>query len=356
MIRINSIVLKNFRCYTSNNVVFLNNINILLGNNATGKTSIVEAIGLLSVGHSFRTNNDKELIKNDQEAYFVEYNISDNKEKSKVSIAFDGKVRRIVVNGKQIKNLKDFIGKYKVISFIPEDIRIIVGEPKLRRKFLDYNISIYNQEYLSNLVTYNRVLKERNEVLKNYKEKNDEMLLKTYTDKLVECGKRIIEARESFINEINTIINTKVEVLSDNKDNSSVMYKPNVDKDDFENSINKAKERDIAFATTTVGPHRDDFDILINNKSASSYGSQGQIKTVALGIKLCCVDIVKKINDNILIVLDDVFGELDEIRQNQILKLLKEDYQMFITTTSINGIDENILNNSNILNINDIRR
>lgn len=357
MIKINSIILKNFRCYDNYRVDFTKkNINIFLGNNATGKTSIVEAISLLSICRSFRTSNDKEMIKREKEAFYLEYSLDNQGENNKISIAFDGKTKKIVVNNKTVGKLSDFFGKYKVVSFIPEDIRIITGEPKLRRKFLDLSISIYNRDYLKTLLVYNKILKERNELLKNSEGKLDNTLFKTYTDKLIECGKLIINERSEFINKVNGLINDKVLILSNGNDKCHVNYRPNVSSEEFERRIYESKDKDLLFKTTNVGPHRDDFSIYINENDASSYGSQGQIKTASLAIKLCCVDIVKEINDNILIILDDVFGELDGIRQNQILKLLNNEYQMFITTTSIKGIDENILNNSNIFDLNTERR
>ena len=161
MIKINSIILKNFRCYDNYRVDFTEkNINIFLGNNATGKTSIVEAISLLSICRSFRTSNDKEMIKREKEAFYLEYSLANQGENNKISIAFDGKTKKIVVNNKTVGKLSDFFGKYKVVSFIPEDIRIITGEPKLRRKFLDLSISIYNRDYLKTLLVYNKILKE----------------------------------------------------------------------------------------------------------------------------------------------------------------------------------------------------
>lgn len=356
MIKINTIELQNFRCFTKNNYSFGDKINILVGDNAVGKTSIVEAIALLSTCRSFRTSSDRDMIKNDAPNYYVEYYIEKEELKDKVSIAFDGKTRKIVVNGKQMKSSSDFVGKYKVITFSPNDIRLVIGEPKIRRKFLDTNISIFDCQYFNNLLVYNKILKERNEILKKDKEEIDRTLLKIYTDKLIECGKIIIEGRNKFINNINNLINEKTNILSNYSDNCDIKYIPNTLVSSYEKDMINSIEKDIILKTTTVGVHRDDFIININGDLAHTHGSQGQIKTIALSIKLCCVDIIRKVTEDIFIVLDDVFGELDENRQNQILKLLINDKQMFITTTSINGIDKKILDNSNILNINNIGR
>lgn len=351
MIRIKEVKLNNFRCYDSCSTQFSDNINIIYGNNATGKTSIVEAISLLSICKSFKTNNDKELIKFDTDCFFNSYIVTKDNDKITIKLSCDGKNKKLIVNNKAIKTISSFVGTIKTVTFSPDDARIITDDPKRRRKFLDSNISVLDKEYLNALTDYNKVLKERNELLKQT-DNIDNNLLSIYNDSLISNGKVIINKRNDFINRINKYYNNKINTLSLGKDCGKLVYKPNVSVDDIELTFLNTVNYDLITKTTNCGPHRDNFEVVLNDNEASAYGSKGQIKTLALALILSLVDIFKDIDDNIVIVLDDVFGELDFERQNQILQLLDDKYQLFITTTTIENINKEIIEKSKIIETN----
>ena len=306
---------------------------------------------MLGTTKSFRTSIDKDLIKKNGDFYYIDYEIMESNTPKKIEISFDGNKKTIYENKKQLNLINEFIGKYCVVTFSPNDIRIVTGEPKTRRKFIDVSISMMNRDYFNSLVYYNKLLKERNELLKDESLLADNNMLTIYTNKLIEFGKNIIKYRTDFINQINTWLSQKIKVLSNNEDFGNIEYKPNVSIDMYDSEMLKAKEKDLIYHTTTIGPHKDDFVLYLNNIECSSFGSQGQIKTAVLSLKLCLIEILKMNNDNIIIILDDVFGELDMYRQNQILKLLDDDYQVFITTTTINNINKDLLKDSTIINI-----
>ena len=347
MIKIKDIKLSNFRCYDKKDVSFSDNINIIYGNNATGKTSIVEALSLLGTCKSFKTNNDKDLIRFEQECYYNVYNVIKNEDKLLIKLSCDGKNKKLIINNKHIKSISIFVGEIKALVFSPDDVRIITDDPKTRRKFLDRNISLIDNKYLNALIEYNKILKERNELLKG--EEIDNNLLSIYTNGLIKNAKVIIEKRNEFINRINDYYNSKIDSLSLGKDCGKLVYKPNVNLNDIETVFLNTINYDLYTKTSNCGPHRDNFDVLLNGNDSTSYGSKGQIKTLALALILSLIDIFKEIDDNIIIILDDVFGELDFERQNQILKLLDEKYQLFITTTTIENIDKEIIEKSKII-------
>ena len=198
---------------------------------------------------------------------------------------------------------------------------------------------------MKTLIDYNKVLKERNELLKS-DNIIDDNLLSIYNNKLICDGKTIIKKRKEFIDTINIYFNEKINVLSCGVDCGKLVYKPNVDFDDIEDVFLRTINYDLISKTTNCGPHRDDFYVILNDNEAMLHGSKGQIKTLALSLILSIVDIFREIDDNLVVILDDVFGELDNTRQEQILKLLDNKYQLFITTTSINSINSEIIQKS----------
>lgn len=354
MIYIKNIKLNNFRCYKNSFFSFERGINVIIGNNAVGKTSLVEAVGMIGTGKSFRTNYDKDLISINNSFYFVSFKVEDVQDKNTctVNIGSDGKQKKVTKNEKPYKSLSDFIGMIKVVVFSPEDLKIIKGDPKNKRRFLDSSISSLNKNYLFALINYNKVLKERNELLKSFQDSNVNFtLLDVYTEKIIEEGKKIILYREEFIKKMNPIVCDKVANISFNKEQAEIIYKPNVEYNNIEKGFKENLKNDLFMKTTTIGPHRDDFEVIINKERASITASQGQIRTLALSLKISLVDLIKETDSNIIIILDDVFSELDNERQNYLMKLLEKENQIFITTTLISNIDEEIIKKSNIISI-----
>ena len=353
MFFLKSIKLKSFRCVKTKEYSFNNKINIICGKNATGKTSIVEAIHVLGVCKSHRTTSDNELVNDGSMFYSLSAIVSDNdKLDDEITILYTQNRKKITLNNKMFKNMSEYIGYFKVVMFCPEDIVLVNGTPKDKRRFLDLNISAFDREYIYFLMDYKRILKGRNEYLKNTNiETIDYVLLKTYSDKLVELGREIIRKRRMFISELNNTYKEKVNIISGGTEEAFIEYLPNCDENLLWKNMQNNIKYDIINKTTFVGPHKDNFIIKINNMDSSIYASQGQKKTLTLGIKLALVDVIKKYDDKIIVILDDVFGELDCERQNNIMKLITINHQIFITTTSVDGLIEEVLKNSKIINI-----
>lgn len=354
MFYLKSIKLNGFRCFNSTNFDFESKINIIYGANAVGKTSLVESIQILSSCKSHRTTDDSDLINNKLGFYnIVGEIISNSGISNEVKIICNQKGKKISLNNKTYKNMSDYVGYFKVVMFCPEDIMLVKGTPKEKRRFLDMSICLFDKEYMKTIIRYKKILKQRNEYLKlvNNEYKLDEVLLKTYTNELIVLGKNIIIKRKNFINALNETLNSKVNTISSGNEIANIEYIPNCDEYNIEKTFETNLKFDLYSKTTSVGPHKDTFIVNINGNDSSVFASQGQQKTLTLSIKLALADVIKKYDKNLIIVLDDVFGELDNHRQNNILKLINTGNQIFITTTNINGLTEDVLKNSKLIYI-----
>jgi DNA replication and repair protein RecF len=249
------------------------------------------------------------------------------------------------------RNISDYLGNINIVLFSPDDLDLVKGSPSVRRKFLDQNIGQINKNYLNALIKYRKLLKERNELLKTENVIIDIDLLDVITKALIDEAKIIIKEREAFIHNINKDIKEFSMTLSNNKEWVQMVYNPHTNVDNLWKTSEDRKSYDIFSKTTTWGPTRDDIKILVNEEEASIYCSQGQIRTACIATKLALARLYKGYNDKIIVILDDVLSELDNYRQEQVLKLIDSDIQTFITTTSLDNIDEYVLKDSNILEI-----
>jgi DNA replication and repair protein RecF len=340
---ITNIELKNFRLFDSKKIETDNSLVILSGKNATGKTTILEGIYLSSTTKSHRTTNLDELIKNDKD--FSSVVVTENK-KYKTVISKDGK--SFYINSKEITNASEFIGNLKVVMFSPYDLELINGSKGPRRRFLDLEISLLDKVYLNASMAYKRLLKERNELLKSSNEVNL-IALDVLTKQLIEELEVISNKRNDFIKLIN---NELIEISKElNVEEISLEYERTYSDDIYESF--KLKEKyDIISKTTNIGAHRDDFVIKINDKKASSYASEGQIRTIIIAIKLAIKNIIEKVsNIEPIILLDDVFAALDQTRIMSLIKYLKNAKQAFITTASILDIPDELLKDALVIRI-----
>ena len=355
MFSLNKIDLKEFRCYKNASFSFSNkNKTIFVGKNAPGKTSIVEAIYYLAFAKSFRTNKDEEIIKNVDNfanTFYLKGLFSDN---TTIEIGYDGENKVIKKNNNKIKTLSQMVGYFMVALFCPDDLLLVKGDPKNRRKFIDSSLCQVDKEYLAALQASKKTLKERNEYLKlidGDETRLDNSYLDAITQNYIASSEVVVKKRANFIKDINVIAKKIVSEISDANDEINLEYKPSVNVDNFWITYKEKKMLDLYAKTTTWGPSRDDFDIVINDKDASSCASQGQVRTSCLALKLAVVEYYKKVTENIIVILDDVFSELDENRQNKILECISDNYQVFITTTNINLLTKNALENSDIIEI-----
>ncbi|MDD3999294.1 MAG: DNA replication/repair protein RecF [Bacilli bacterium] len=348
MIYLQGLKLNNFRCYTQGDFEFSSGINILVGENAVGKTSIAEAIHCLGFLKSHKASGDNEMIRKGADFSVIKADIVKSGKVNEVLLSLTSQGKKIQVNHKVFRQLSEYLGYLHVVFFCPEDLDIVKGSPSIRRKFLDSNLCSINEAYIKDLILYRKILKQRNEVLKNYN-KYDRRLLDILTKSMIPPATTIIDERKKFIDAINPLIEEKSRFISGGQERVTLIYQPNLT-GSIEGLIANTKN-DLLAKTTTLGPHRDDFCFEINGAKASQYASQGQQRTAALALKLAFADYLKEKTEDIVIILDDVFSELDSKRQNEILKLMNSEYQIFITTTTINNLASEILEGSKIMTI-----
>lgn len=345
---ITNLKLQNFRNYNKLNINFNNNINILYGDNAQGKTNILESIFISSIGKSFRTNKDKELIKFGEQFSKIEVDFSKSDRTGKVKIEISDK-KNIFVNGIKIKKLSELLGVIHIVMFTPDDINILKNGPAQRRRFLDIFIGQLRPNYIYNLNMYLKTLEQRNNYLKQIKMENkSEEFLEIWDEKLAEYAEKVFEYRFEFIEKIKEKIKDVHNIITENNEIIKIIY--NSDFDNKENFIKKLKNNrklDIMKGYTTKGVHKDDFDMYINNQLINVYGSQGQHRTAILSLKMSELKVVHdEIGENPILLLDDFMSELDEKRRNNFLKNIN-DTQVLITCTekiNIENLDYNVYN------------
>ena len=340
---IKSIKLENFRNYESLELDFENGTNILYGDNAQGKTNVLEAIYLSATTKSHKGSKDKEIIKFEKDESHIRMFLDKEGMEYRVDMHLRrSKSKGIAINGQPIKKAADLVGLLNVVFFSPEDLSIIKDGPSDRRKFVDMELFQIDKYYLYNLNQYNKIINQRNKLLKDFYFNTDlNETLQVWNMQLVTYGKQIISRREKFVEQLNEIIFDIHKNLSGGKEELTIIYEPNVGEDEFENKLKSSQERDIKLKMTSVGPHRDDFCFMINGVDIRKYGSQGQQRTAALSLKLAEIELLKKVTGDLpVLLLDDVLSELDSNRQNYLLNSIG-DIQTIITCT---GLDEFINN------------
>ena len=345
---INNIKIKNFRNYIDENISLNKNLNIFYGENAQGKTNIIESIFLTGMGKSFRTSKDNEMINfNSQNAVIeVEFEKSDRDGKIKIEL---GNKKNIYLNGIKLKKLSELLGNINLVIFSPEDINIIKGSPQNRRKFLDIMISQLRPNYLNCLTNYLKTLEQRNNYLRQIKEeRKDEDLLDIWDEELAEYAIEIYKYRNEFIEKIKEKIKDIHNKITKNREDINIEYISMCkNKDEFLNALKERRKLDIIKGYTTRGVHRDDFIVYINEKEINIYGSQGQNRTAMLSLKLSELKVVcDEIGEEPILLLDDFMSELDENRRKSFLENINET-QVIITCTekiNIEKIDETSFN------------
>ena len=340
---VRSLEIKDYRNYEQLILLFDDGINILYGENAQGKTNILEAIYLGGTTKSHRGSKEKEIIRFNKEEAHVRIIVEKNKETHRIDMHLKkNKAKGVAIDTIPIKRQGELFGMLNLVFFSPEDLNIIKNGPGERRRFLDMELCQLDKVYMYHLSNYNKSLAQRNNLLKQISV-NRELLdtLYIWDAKLTEHGNIVIETRKSYIEKINSLIYPIHKKLTGGKEEILLRYEPNVNKEDFEETLKKTRERDLCLKMSSVGPHRDDMLFLIDNKDVRKYGSQGQQRTSALSLKLAELELVKEtINDNPVLLLDDVLSELDRNRQNYLLNSIG-DIQTIITCT---GLEEFINN------------
>lgn len=340
---IQSIELRNFRNYESLDIHFDGGTNILYGDNAQGKTNILEAAYLSGTTKSHKGSRDKEMIRFGENESHIRTVVKKNEKEYQI----DMHLRRngskgVAINKIPIKKASELFGILNIVFFSPEDLNIIKNGPSERRRFIDLELCQLDKLYLSDLSNYNKVLNQRNKLLKDIYYRQDLIeTLPMWDSQLMEYGRRIIQKRKQFVEELNDIITEIHMSISGGREQLILKYEPNIDDIFFEDELLLARNRDLKLCQTTVGPHRDDMLFSIGGIDIRKFGSQGQQRTSALSLKLSEIDLVKKsIHSTPVLLLDDVLSELDSNRQNYLLGSIT-DIQTVITCT---GLEEFVKN------------
>lgn len=341
---INKIKLQNFRNYNEQEINLNKSINVFYGDNAQGKTNILEAIFLCTFGKSFRTNKEKELIKlgKDNANVIIEYEKKDRD--GKISISISDK-KQILVNGIKIKKLSELFGNINIVIFTPDDINILKGGPALRRRFLDMMIGQLKPNYVYILNMYIKTLEQRNNYLRQIKEENKpENLLDIWDEKLIEYADIIYKYRKEFIDKIKKKINIIHKKITDEKEEINIQYISNCEsKEVYSELLKQRRKLDIIKGFTTKGIHRDDFEIYINNKELSIYGSQGQNRTAILSLKLSELQVIyDEIEEEPILLLDDFMSELDINRRKNFLNNINNTQVIITCAEKIEFLKENV--------------
>ncbi len=349
---IKSIELNNFRNYEVANIEFDKNINILYGDNAQGKTNLLEACYYSAISKSFKSTKDKEIIRFGQDYLSIKTIIDKNDREYAIDISINNNKKTIKVDNVKINKTSDLLGLLNVILFSPEDLNIIKNGPSERRRFFDNEISQIDRIYLSDLINYNKVLNNRNKLLRDIAFDNSiKDTLDVWDMQLVEYGKKIIKRRREFIDELKYYVKDKHFKISGGKEELIINYEPSIDDIFFEDELIGNREKDLKYAQTSVGPHRDDISFKIDGIDIRKFGSQGQKRCSALSLKLSEIDIVSNIiKDKPVLLLDDVLSELDSNRQKFLLESIS-DIQTIITCTGLDDFVNNRFDVNKVFNI-----
>lgn len=352
---IKRLILLNYRNYKELDLGFSKNVNVIMGDNAQGKTNILESIYYCAFAKSHRTSRDKELINWESNDAYISASIGKERldKRIDINILKDGK-KAIRINSIKINKIGELFGTFNVVMFSPEDLKIIKDSPGVRRRFIDMEICQLNSKYYYNLVQYNKVLNERNIILK--KRNSSEDMLEIYDEQLANFGEYIIKHRIEYLDKLNFYGSEIHKDITLNKENIEFKYQSTIKnlnniRENFLELLKKNRSRDIEKGISTIGPHRDDFTVNINGIDTKSYGSQGQQRTAVLTMKFSSLRIIRETTGEYpILLLDDVLSELDFNRKRYILSTIGE-IQTIITCTGIEDIHEYLDSNAKVFNV-----
>ena len=339
---IKELKLKNFRNYKDLTIDFDERVNLITGQNAQGKTNLIESLYLSSMGRSFRTSHDGEMIRFGEESAYVKVNAQREYVDTKVEILLkNGVGKAIRKDGCSVRKTADLLDNIVIVIFSPEDLKIVKDEPEKRRRFIDRELSQIKPAYYDAYMHYRRALMERNSYLKN--DKIEESMLDIWDEGLIKYGALLMKYRSDFVDELSDISGNIHFNITNGKERVVLKYDPDIDiagdigtQEEFiSRQLVASRENDIRRGSTTRGPHKDDISFIIDNINVRNYGSQGQQRTCALSLKLAELEIIRnETGENAILLLDDVMSELDEERREYLIRALT-DNQIFITTTDI---------------------
>lgn len=347
---IKDIKLNNFRNY---NTLFLSldkGINIIYGDNGQGKTNLLEAIYVLALTKSHRSFIDTNLIKEHCSSAFVSGNLSKESMCTKYEIGLGERKKQLKIDGDKVNKTSDYLSKINIVIFYPDDLELVKGSPNVRRRFLNMELSQLHAGYYTILNDYNKLLKMRNDYLKKSMNNFDENYFSILTSYFIDKSILILKMRKKFVDKINYYIRDIFMHIS-SLDNFFIKYDSFVEVEDnaenmkiqMQSLYDNIRQKELKYKTTLIGPHRDDFSFMIGEMDLKSFGSQGQQRMAVLSLKLSEIEIFKCYKkESPILLLDDVFSELDDFKKNNLLNYITENIQTIITTTDLSDIDESI--------------
>ncbi|MGF3105479.1 DNA replication/repair protein RecF [Rossellomorea sp. DUT-2] len=354
---IEQLELRNYRNYESIDVSFENKVNVILGENAQGKTNIMESIYVLAMAKSHRTSNDKDLIRWDEEYAKIKGRIQKYNGALPLELILSKKGKKAKSNHLEQSKLSQYVGNMNVVMFAPEDLHLVKGSPQVRRRFIDMEIGQVSPVYLHDISLYQKILQQRNHYLKQLqtRKQKDQTMLDVLTEQFIEMAVKITKKRFEFVQLLESWAKPIHSGISRNLETLEIVYKPSLDVSDnqewskmvdiYEQKFNGIREREIDRGVTLIGPHRDDLQFIVNGRDVQTFGSQGQQRTTALSVKLAEIELIhSEIKEYPILLLDDVLSELDDYRQSHLLNTIQGKVQTFVTTTNVDGIDHQTLN------------
>jgi len=350
---IEKIYLENFRNYKKLEADFSDRINILYGDNAQGKTNILEALYVGATTRSHRPVKDKDMILFGEEESHIRIEVKKRNIGHRVDMHLrKGKSKTVMIDGIPIRRTSELFGLINIIFFSPEDLAIVKEGPAERRRFMDMELCQLSRIYYSNLADYNKVLNQRNNLLRSISYNRSLMdTLEVWDEQLVTYGKRVIEERSNFIDMLRELVIRVHGEITEGRENIEIKYEPQVKADDLSDVLLDRRDMDLKYATTTTGPQRDDIGIYIDGKDVRAYGSQGQQRTAALTLKLAEIELVRSvINDTPILLLDDVMSELDTKRRNALLGTINN-LQTIVTCTGYDDFIKERIPMDNIFHV-----
>lgn len=362
---IEELKLTNYRNYGHLDIQFDDKVNVIIGENAQGKTNLMEAIYVLAFTKSHRTSKEKELIRWDEDYAKIEGRIIKRNRSLPLEIVVSGKGKKAKLNHLEQRKLSDYIGTLNVVMFAPEDLTLVKGPPHIRRRFMDMELGQIQPRYIYHLGQFQKILKQRNSLLKQLQrgQKRDPVMLGILTDQLIEHASTILERRFAFLNLLRKWAKPIHHGISHQLEELEIVYSPTVEVleqdakekivTSYEEKFKQIEEKEIERGTTLIGPHRDDIVFYVNGKDVQTYGSQGQQRTTALSIKLAEIDLIyNEVGEYPILLLDDVLSELDDYRQSHLLNTIQGKVQTFVSTTSVDGIHHETLEKAEIFRVN----
>jgi len=348
-----SIALTNFRNYKKAHLSFENKVNVILGENAQGKTNMLEAIHVLAMAKAHRTPRDRELILWNEKYAKIEGKIKKKSGTIHLEIVISEKGKKAKLNDLEQRKLSDYIGALNIVMFAPEDLNLVKGSPGIRRRFIDMEISQVQPVYVHDLSHFQKILQQRNALLKELQRRRSQeqlTMLDILTASFIDFSAKIVKRRYQFLDQLQKWAQPIHYGISRGNERLTINYLPSIEvseqanlskiKEAYEKKFDKIKEKEIDRGATLAGPHRDDVIFFVNDKDVQIFGSQGQQRTTALSVKLAEIELIKaEIGEYPLLLLDDVLSELDDYRQSHLLNVIQGKVQTFVTTTSIHGIN-----------------